>query len=641
MDYRELTQEEYDRKLRMVVVGAEGLHARAQDVGDGRATIGWGYTFNRDNNVELWRASGIQLTQREWQTLAAIDAAPAQDRTRLGLTFTHQMNEADSDRLLRASMAQYEGPATTLGMPLSDERVALVSLTYNRGAGMLNGIHNRDIPEHPIMDAIRDGNRAEAWFQMRYNCWGSDPLNDQFPDPDSVEPGLRKRRFAEAHAFGLYDDPNNVTPQEARDVYRMFQLHRDEIDRVERNFGVTVEGETATRDRIAQANRDYPGLVGEYGQVQNIADALAPARTALLRDLRREHPDLADRLTDENFNAGRIYLDPGRDLRGAAEVDREHPGNDRTQNAVRREQRNSTTEDVDPNHEATLDSRRMTRGRNPREIDSNDLLIGEGGNDTLRAHRGDDILIGGAGRDRMEGGIGRDTYVADGGDTIMDSDGRGELRWRNQRGRDELLTGGTRAEGDPANTYRSANGEFTYRIDGTTLTVTNRGGESMQVENYARGDLGIRLQDAPARGNDRADAPGAQGQGALGIDRLSPQDRAVYDQMRAAVHARGGYSEEQTQNIAAAGLLEYKRRESVVREPQDVTIHGDRLFTSYFPNGRDREPNYHANVRLDDVANVPARDSLQQLDALNRQQALAPPQQQQRQDQDAPTRGGR
>lgn len=641
MDYRELTQEEYDRKLRMVVVGAEGLHARAQDVGDGRATIGWGYTFNRDNNVELWRASGIQLTQREWQTLAAIDAAPAQDRTRLGLTFTHQMNEADSDRLLRASMAQYEGPATTLGMPLSDERVALVSLTYNRGAGMLNGIHNRDIPEHPIMDAIRDGNRAEAWFQMRYNCWGSDPLNDQFPDPDSVEPGLRKRRFAEAHAFGLYDDPNNVTPQEARDVYRMFQLHRDEIDRVERNFGVTVEGETATRDRIAQANRDYPGLVGEYGQVQNIADALAPARTALLRDLRREHPDLADRLTDENFNAGRIYLDPGRDLRGAAEVDREHPGNDRTQNAVRREQRNSTTEDVDPNHEATLDSRRMTRGRNPREIDSNDLLIGEGGNDTLRAHRGDDILIGGAGRDRMEGGIGRDTYVADGGDTIMDSDGRGELRWRNQRGRDELLSGGVRNEGDPANTYRSANGEFTYRIDGTTLTVTNRGGESMQVENYARGDLGIRLQDAPARGNDRADAPGAQGQGALGIDRLSPQDRAVYDQMRAAVHARGGYSEEQTQNIAAAGLLEYKRRESVVREPQDVTIHGDRLFTSYFPNGRDREPNYHANVRLDDVANVPARDSLQQLDALNRQQALAPPQQQQRQDQDAPTRGGR
>ncbi|TXH65153.1 MAG: hemolysin [Lysobacteraceae bacterium] len=641
MDYRELTQEEYDRKLRMVVVGAEGLHARAQDVGDGRATIGWGYTFNRDNNVEIWRASGIELTQREWQTLAAIDAAPAQDRTRLGLTFTHRMNEADSDRLLRASMAEYEGPATALGMPLSDERVALVSLTYNRGAGMLNGIHNRDIPEHPIMDAIRDGDRAEAWFQMRYNCWGSDPLTDQFPDPDSVEPGLRKRRFAEAQVFGLYDDPNNVTPDEARSVYRMLQLHRDEIDRVERNFGVTVEGEAANRDRIAQANRDYPALVGEYGRVQNIADALEPARTALLADLRRSHQDLADRLTNENFNVGQIYLDPGRDLRGAAEVDREHPGDNRAQNAVRREQRNTTTEDVDPNHEAIIDSRRMTRGQNPREIDSNDLLIGEGGNDTLRAHRGDDILIGGAGRDRMEGGIGRDTYVADGGDTIMDSDGRGELRWRNQRGRDELLSGGTRAEGDPANTYRSANGEFTYRLDGTTLTVSNTRGETMQIENYARGDLGIRLQDAPARGNDRSADPGAQDQGALGIDRLSPQDRAVYDQMRSAVQARGGYNEEQIQNIAAAGLLEFKRRENVVREPQDVTIHGDRLFTSYFPNGRDREPNYHANVRLEDVANTPARDSLQQLDALNRQQAAPAPQQEQRQDQDAPTRGAR
>ncbi|NJL42474.1 MAG: hypothetical protein HC935_01875, partial [Pseudanabaena sp. SU_2_4] len=68
---------------------------------------------------------------------------------------------------------------------------------------------------------------------------------------------------------------------------------------------------------------------------------------------------------------------------------------------MRADQRNNTTQDVDPDHAATIDSRRTTRGNNPREIDSNDLLIGEGGNDTLRAHRGDDILIGGAGRDRM------------------------------------------------------------------------------------------------------------------------------------------------------------------------------------------------------------------------------------------------
>lgn len=642
MEYRELDQTEYDRRLRMVIVGAEGMHARAQNVGDGMATIGWGYTFNRDNNVAIWRASGVELTQQQWQTLAAIDGAGTNaERTRLGLTFGRALNETEADSLLRASMTQYEGPANRLNMPLSDERVAIVSLTYNRGAGALNGITNNNVPEHPIMDAIRDRDRAEAWFQLRYNCWGSDPVDRQFPDERSNEPGLRKRRFGEAHVFGLYDDPQNVTSEEARSVYRMFQLHRDEIDRVERTFGVTVDGEVARPNRIAHANRDYAGLVDEYGRVQTIADALAPARAVLLRDLRQEYPDLADRLTEANFNAGRIHLDPGRGLRDGDEVDRAQPGQSRTQGAVRREQRNTTTEDVDPDHNGTLDSRRMTAGRNPREVDSNDLLIGEGGNDTLRAHRGDDILIGGAGRDRMEGGVGRDTYVVGNGDIVMDNDGHGELRWNGR-----ALTGGTRVEGDPANTWRSADGEHTYTLDGRTLTVANRQGERMQVENYVRGDLGLRLDDAPARGNaDPAapQAPDTRDQGALGIDRLGPQDRAVYDRMLAAVNQNpGNYSQEQRENIAAAGLAEYKRREGLVQQPQEIGVYGDRLYAAYFPNGRDREPNFHANIRMEDAANTPARESLQQVEAVNRERAVAQPgmEQQQRQEQEAPVRGG-
>lgn len=309
MEYRELDQAEYDRKLRLVVVGAEGLHAQAQNVGDGMATIGWGYTLNRDNNVAIWRDSGIDLTPDQWRTLAAVDAAQTNtERTRIGLNFTRHVNEVESDRLLRASMAEYEAPANNLGMPLSEEKIALVSLAYNRGVGNLSGVPGRNVPEHPVMEAIRNGERAEAWFQMRYNCWGSDPLDRQYPSPRSNEAGLRKRRFAEAEVFGLYDDPNNVTSEQAWNVYRAFQLHRDEVDRVEREFGVTIEGDEARRNRISQANMDYPELVGEYGNVSTISDALAPARTALLQDLRQQRPDLADRLTDTNFDAGRIPL---------------------------------------------------------------------------------------------------------------------------------------------------------------------------------------------------------------------------------------------------------------------------------------------------------------------------------------------
>lgn len=67
MDYRELTEQQYNERLRTAIVGSEGLHAQVQDVGDGRATIGWGYTFNRGNNAEIWRESGIALNQDQWR----------------------------------------------------------------------------------------------------------------------------------------------------------------------------------------------------------------------------------------------------------------------------------------------------------------------------------------------------------------------------------------------------------------------------------------------------------------------------------------------------------------------------------------------------------------------------------------------
>ncbi len=614
IEYQELTREEYARRTSAMIQRFEGYRAAQYDANDNMATIGFGYTFNRNNNVALFDQAGVQLSDAERRQLTAIDNAPANQKTALGLAFPVQITRNEARSLLEtASLPNYEGPANTLGMPLSDERAALVSITYNRGAGRVN-THMQG-----FTSAVEDGDRAEAWYQLRYNSRGTNP------DPE-IELGIRSRRAMEAQAFGLYNDPQNVTSEEARGVYRILQLHRDDIARNERDWGVGFDGvaQPLSRNAIATSNQNNADLVPLFGQVPTISAALEPARNRLLTDLRAEHPDIADRLANDAFAADAIFMDPGRELR--------------TGNGLRVDQRNNTTQDVDDNHVATLDSKRMTSGRDPREVDSNDLLIGGGGDDTLKAQRGNDILIGGAGRDRMEGGIGQDTYVANVGDTVMDSDGRGELRWRSTNGRDELLTGGSRAEGDPANTYRSADGQYTYTISGNNLTVTNAQGEALQVENYARGDLGIRLQEPPARGTQvPPDAPPAQDTNALAIERLSPQDRALFDQMRSAVQRNGGgYTEEQTQNIAAAGLVEFKRRDSLVREPQDIGVYGDRLFTSYFPHGRDREPNFHANVRLDDVANVPAHQTLQPLDTQNRQQTIAPPVQEQQQGQEAP-----
>ena len=298
IQYHELTQAEYDRKLRVTIAESESLHEHVQDIGDGKATIGWGYTLNRDNNVDIWRDSEIELTPEQWQTLERVDAArTAVEKTRIGLNFTRDLTSAEADQLLRASVKEYEGPVNQLNMPLSDERVALVSVTWNRGPGA--------ITNHPIMDAIREGNRAEAWYEMRYNCWGS--------NQDYIG-GLYKRRFAESEAFGLYNDRDNVTVEEARDVYEMYQSHRTDIDRVERRFGVTIDGVEANPNRIDQANRDYPEMVSEYGQVRTIFASLAGARGVLLEHLREQHPERAHEFTEEKFNSGQINLNQQQGL---------------------------------------------------------------------------------------------------------------------------------------------------------------------------------------------------------------------------------------------------------------------------------------------------------------------------------------
>lgn len=291
MEVRELEQAEYERKLRTVIAGTEGLHAHVQDVGDGRATIGWGYILNRDNNVEIWRRSGIELTRAQRETLERVDQAPRGEKTRIGMGFERILTEAEADRLFAASLREYEGPAISAGLQLSDERVALVSVTYNRGVGALR--------DHPLVDALRDGDRAAAWYQLRYNCWGS---------REDMEGGLRKRRFAESEVLGLYDDPANVSVEEAAGVYAMYRTHRLEIDRVERAFGEAIDGTRARPDRIAQANRDYPDIVAEYGHVRTLQESLAPARTVLLEHLRERYAGQAHAFTEDAFDAGAIDL---------------------------------------------------------------------------------------------------------------------------------------------------------------------------------------------------------------------------------------------------------------------------------------------------------------------------------------------
>lgn len=84
-------------------------------------------------------------------------------------------------------------------IPQSKERLALLSLSYNNVLGKST----------LLAKAIKDNNRAEAWFEIRYG-------SNSDRQPANIKPGLAKRRFEEAQLFGLYEgDGTSASPDEA------------------------------------------------------------------------------------------------------------------------------------------------------------------------------------------------------------------------------------------------------------------------------------------------------------------------------------------------------------------------------------------------------------------------------------------
>jgi len=124
-----------------------------------------------------------------------------------------------------------------------------------------------------------------------------------------------------------------------------------------------------------------------------------------------------------------------------------------------------------------------------------DLLTGGDFADSLYAAGGADTLDGGSGDDYLSGGSGNDVYLVDAGnDTLFDADGQGTVEFNG-----EILTGGERLAG---NVWDSTDGRFRYQLlssfQGDQLLVldSNNPDDSLTVEDFASGDLGIELEDS-------------------------------------------------------------------------------------------------------------------------------------------------
>lgn len=134
-----------------------------------------------------------------------------------------------------------------------------------------------------------------------------------------------------------------------------------------------------------------------------------------------------------------------------------------------------------------------------------DTLAGGEGNDTLLGGSDDDTLIGGYGTDNMQGGSGHDTYMyskGDGFDTIIDSDGKGEIKWG-------TLTIQGDANVDPEkwkklseSLWQDQQNNITYSLrpesDGSSTLYITHDSDTIKVKNWASGTLDITLGESGA-----------------------------------------------------------------------------------------------------------------------------------------------
>ncbi len=471
LNYIPLIQQQYVDLLLSTISSLEGHGATVYKKPDDHTTIGYGYTFVRNNNLALWQAAGITLTSAEVALLQSIDAAQGNSqKDSLALQFARSISKAEAVELLRQTYPEYEGPANALAMPFSEERVAFVSLTYNRGVSAVN------TKMQAFFAAIGNQDRAEAWYQIRYNSNGLQNASD----PTQGANGIANRRYAESDLFGLYENAPTTEP-EARSIFHMYTEHREKIVSYESSFP------PAASTTFFTASTD----------ARNVMAALyaLPAGSAVIDGevlLGGELGDAFDQITGADLAKNDLMFgEGGNDSlhgRGGNDVLYGGTGND------------TLVGDAGNDYLfGGADSDDLRGGDNDDVLDGGDgddrWLDGGAGIDTIRGGLGDDRINGGTENDLLEGGTGFDTYyyqTGDGVDQIEDSDASGVIFVNGQ-----MLSGGVKKDG---HTYwENADGTIHYRMSGTDLIVELNGTQIMTVnENFESGQFGIRLIDAQA-----------------------------------------------------------------------------------------------------------------------------------------------
>jgi len=347
------TTSDFDKIVQKMILKSEGENISVpHNIGDNTLTYGYGFTFIRKKK-DVWNIYenldddlfeiGIVLNEEEEKMLDNIVKAlnskdKNKDKTVKSLlqkfeeTWKETRKDSNGNPLLLSdpdAQTLYETEiehkteiilerfksvlGNTNGQTLYDnlqgtrEMVSLLSLAYL--AETLIG--------RKLTKAMWEGNRAEAWFEIRYGWADKDPKFNK---------GWAKRHYLEAQMFGLYeeDNPNNVTLTEAQQIFKMLEKNRLEIARREALYGKAFDGTEGTEliegrnlTPLEAAKEDYKGLLqyvekpaGQEATIQDLLSAFEPAKGKLLDDLRVRYPEIADKLSNDSFVSTNIYLNP-------------------------------------------------------------------------------------------------------------------------------------------------------------------------------------------------------------------------------------------------------------------------------------------------------------------------------------------
>jgi GH24 family phage-related lysozyme (muramidase) len=242
------------------------------------ATIGIGYNLRDDlirnlvleqitgGNVPAGLDSAIEsIVDSAWNSstitsLNSVMSSYHSTYSNVPATFVFA-NETQINNIFTTAIEKYEARVDAKISNIQDsfERIALLSLTYN----------NANLIGPKLINAIQSNNRAEAWYEIRYE---SNSANQS----QNILEGIAKRRYYESEIFNLYKDVNNVTDDEAKNAIKMSLRHEEKISEYDSDYDHKIDNDTDN------ANNAYDLSLLQSGQVQTLEESLSHAKTYLL-----------------------------------------------------------------------------------------------------------------------------------------------------------------------------------------------------------------------------------------------------------------------------------------------------------------------------------------------------------------------